>query len=199
MMQSELMGRQRQNGMALMMSLVFLLLLSLIGLSSMQSATLQEKMAGSVVSRNQSFQDAESALRRGEGAVQGNGFQLPMCADPIRCAPPAESAVVTSGGFNAHSGVTWVAAGNGFYGLQNLGVSEKAVNVPSQLPVLLYRVTAIGRAGLSRSVLESIHACWRVTEGKSSECAVISGKMLASSTNGQADIPGRRIMWRQIQ
>lgn len=199
MMQAGFMRARRQNGMALMMSLVFMLLLSLIGLSSMQSATLQEKMAGSVVSRNQSFQDAESALRMGESAVLGGGFQSQMCEDPIRCAPPAESAVVATAGFNAQSGVTWVAAGSGFYGLQNLGVSEKAVNVPSKLPVILFRVTAIGRAGQSRSVLESIHACWRFSEGKSSECAAISGKMLASRTNGEADIPGRRIMWRQIQ
>ena len=35
-----------QRGMALLVSLVFLLLLTLIGLSSMQNATLQEKMAG---------------------------------------------------------------------------------------------------------------------------------------------------------
>lgn len=35
-----------QRGMALLVSLVFLLVLTLIGLSSMQNATLQEKMAG---------------------------------------------------------------------------------------------------------------------------------------------------------
>ncbi len=35
--------KHRQRGMALLVSLVFLLLLTLIGLSSMQSATLQEK------------------------------------------------------------------------------------------------------------------------------------------------------------
>ena len=50
-----------QRGMALLVSLVFLLLLTLIGLSSMQNATLQEKMAGSVSLRNQSFQGAEAA------------------------------------------------------------------------------------------------------------------------------------------
>ena len=199
MMRTGLIEARQQNGIALMMSLVFLLLLSVIGLTSMQSATLQEKMAGSVVSRNQSFQDAESALRLGESAVLGGGFQLPMCAAPIHCAPPAESAVVASAGFNAHSGVTWVAAGSGFYGVQNLGLSEKAVNIPNKMPVALYRVTAVGRAGPSRSVLESIHACWRFTEGKSSECAAIGGKMLASEADGQADIQGRRIMWRQIQ
>ena len=58
--------RQTQRGMVLLVSLVFLLLLTLIGLSSMQSANLQEKMAGSVSLRNQSFQAAEAALRVSE-------------------------------------------------------------------------------------------------------------------------------------
>lgn len=40
--------------MVLLVSLVFLLLLTLLGISSMQNATLQEKMAGSVTIRNQS-------------------------------------------------------------------------------------------------------------------------------------------------
>lgn len=198
-MKRALQGRRRQRGMALLMSLVFLLLLSLIGLSSMQSATLQEKMAGGVVSRNQSFQDAEVALRIGENALSGGGLQLAECINSIQCAPPTESSVVASAGFNAHSGVTWMAAGNGFFGVQHLGLSKQAVNVPPKTPVTLHRVTAVGIAGRSRSVLESIHACWRITEGKSSECAAIGGKMLASESNGQADVQGRRIMWRQIQ
>ena len=53
-----------QRGMALLVSLVFLLLLTLIGLSSMQNATLQEKMAASVTLRNQSFQGAEVGVAR---------------------------------------------------------------------------------------------------------------------------------------
>ncbi|KOP53773.1 pilus assembly protein PilX, partial [Pseudomonas coronafaciens pv. porri] len=53
----------RQRGMVLLVSLVFLLLLTLLGISSMQNATLQEKMAGSVAVRNVSFQAAEAQLR----------------------------------------------------------------------------------------------------------------------------------------
>jgi type IV pilus assembly protein PilX len=55
-MRISLQQRQTQRGMVLLVSLVFLLLLTLVGLSSMQSANLQEKMAGSVSLRNQSFQ-----------------------------------------------------------------------------------------------------------------------------------------------
>lgn len=147
-----------QRGMALLVSLVFLLLLTLIGLSSMQNATLQEKMAASVTLRNQSFQGAESALRVGESAVQLETFSLPVCSGTTQCAPPAESSTITGAGFNSTSGVTWIASGSGFYGVQNIGTTLTAVNVPSNTSTTLYRVTAVGIAGNSRSVVESIYA-----------------------------------------
>ncbi|VVQ22027.1 PilX N-terminal domain-containing pilus assembly protein [Pseudomonas fluorescens] len=150
--------RQAQHGMVLLVSLVFLLLLTLIGLSSMQSANLQEKMAGSVSLRNQSFQTAEAALRIGESAVQLDSYSLAVCSGNTQCAPPAESSVVSSAGLNSTSGVTWIAAGNGFYGVQNIGTTLTAVNVPSNTSATLYRVTAVGIAGTSRSVVESVYA-----------------------------------------
>ncbi|MHC8328996.1 pilus assembly PilX family protein [Pseudomonas sp. LB1P83] len=144
-----------QRGMALLVSLVFLLLLTLIGLSSMQNATLQEKMAGSVSLRNQSFQGAEAALRVGESAVQLDSYSLPVCS---QCAPPADAPTITAAGASSTSGVTWIASGRGFYGVQNIGTTVNAVNVPSNTSATLYRVTAVGIAGNSRSVVESIYA-----------------------------------------
>ncbi|RON17848.1 pilus assembly protein PilX [Pseudomonas frederiksbergensis] len=146
-----------QRGMALLVSLVFLLVLTLIGLSSMQSATLQEKMAGSVTLRNQSFQGAEAALRVGESAVKrGTYSSLPVCSG--QCAPPAEALVITVAGFNSTSGVTWFASGNGFYGVQNISAVNVSSDVSSDVSATLYRVTAVGIAGNSRSVVESIYA-----------------------------------------
>jgi type IV pilus assembly protein PilX len=147
-----------QRGMALLISLVFLLLLTLIGISSMQNATLQEKMAGSVSLRNQSFQGAEAALRVGESAVQLDSYSLPVCSGTSQCAPPAEASTLKAAGFNSTSGVTWIASGTGFYGVQNIGTTLTAVNVPSNTSATLYRVTAVGLAGSSRSVVESVYA-----------------------------------------
>lgn len=157
-MRISLQQRQAQRGMVLLVSLVFLLLLTLIGLSSMQSANLQEKMAGSISLRNQSFQAAEAALRVGESAVQLDSYSLAVCSGTSQCLPPAESSSVSSAGFNSTSGVTWIAAGNGFYGVQNIGTTLTAVNVPSNTSATLYRVTAVGIAGNSRSVVESVYA-----------------------------------------
>jgi len=157
-MRISLQQRQAQRGMVLLVSLVFLLLLTLIGLSSLQRANLQEKMAGSVSLRNQSFQAAEAALRVGESAVLLDSYSLAVCSGTSQCLPPAESSSVSSAGFNSTSGVTWIAAGNGFYGVQNIGTTLTAVNVPSNTSATLYRVTAVGIAGNSRSVVESVYA-----------------------------------------
>ncbi|MBD8570281.1 MULTISPECIES: pilus assembly PilX family protein [Pseudomonas syringae group] len=152
---------RRQGGMVLLVSLVFLLLLTLLGISSMQNATLQEKMAGSVVVRNQSFQLAESALRLGESAIKSKTVSPAVCSGAA-CAPPAESTTVTAAGVGA-SGVTWTsAAGGGFYAVQNLGNTLTPIKWPSNCSstvATLYRVTAVAiQNGTSRTVLESIYA-----------------------------------------
>jgi Tfp pilus assembly protein PilX len=54
---------QSQSGITLIISLVLLLLLTIIGVSSMKVSNLQEKMAGNDRDRNLAFQAAEAALR----------------------------------------------------------------------------------------------------------------------------------------
>lgn len=165
------MKTQRQRGAVLLTSLIFLLLLTLVGLSSLQNATLQEKMAGSLKLRNESFQAAEAALRAGESALPG--ALLEPCATLTTCAPPAEAVSVTTAGRNPASGVTWIAVNGGFYALQNFGKTTDPVNVPREEdepePWTLYRITGVGLQGNSRTVLESVYTA------------------------------GRRITWRQIQ
>lgn len=151
----------RQRGMVLLVSLVFLLLLTMLGISSMQNATLQEKMAGSVTQRNTSFQSAETVLRLGESWVIANGSTLAKCTTPTTCAPPAESTTVTTAGTIGSSGVNWRSSGGGLFGVQNLGATRTPIRSPPTcgvLPVTMYRVTAVFIQGTSRTVLESIYA-----------------------------------------
>ena len=56
----------KQRGVALMIALVVLLVLSMIGISGMQGTILEERMAGNMYDRNLAFQAAEAALRAGE-------------------------------------------------------------------------------------------------------------------------------------
>ena len=59
----------RQSGIALVLALVFLLLLTIIGIAALNTTSLEEKMAGNVKDRNLAFQAAESALAVGENWI----------------------------------------------------------------------------------------------------------------------------------
>src|SRR5690606_37256851 len=62
---------QKQHGSVLIVALVFMLLLTIIGVGAMQSATLQERMAGNTRDVNMAFQSAEGAIRAAEDYLQG--------------------------------------------------------------------------------------------------------------------------------
>lgn len=61
-----------QNGSALIIGLIFLVTLTLLGVTAMQSTTLEEKMAGNQRDRSVAFQAAETALRDGESFLKDN-------------------------------------------------------------------------------------------------------------------------------
>ncbi|MGX9762980.1 pilus assembly PilX family protein [Pseudomonas shahriarae] len=165
--------------MVLLISLILLLLLTVIGLASMQGATSQEQLAGSLRHRNQSFQAAESGLRRGESAVQARGFGLLACQSLVTCAPPNEAYAISQPGVDPVSAITWVGMKAGVYGIQNLGPASGLAHLPPDTPATLYRVTAVGISGQSRTVLESVYA--RV------------------AADADASERFRRILWRQLQ
>ena len=55
-----------KEGAVLIISLIMLLLLTIIGVTAIQTNSLEEKMAGNMRDQNLAFQAAESALRVGE-------------------------------------------------------------------------------------------------------------------------------------
>ena len=65
-----------QKGSSLIICMIFLLLLTILGVSSMQSATMQEKMVGNAIEENRAFQLAEAGLRAGEADVQANSAAI---------------------------------------------------------------------------------------------------------------------------
>ncbi len=67
----------RERGVALVMAMAFLLILTLIGVTTLSTTVLEEKMAGNMQDKNTAFQATESALRSGENWLQ------PLTAMPI--------------------------------------------------------------------------------------------------------------------
>ncbi len=59
----------KQSGAVLVVSLIILLLLTMLGVTSMESTVLQEKMAGNSNDYNRALQAAEVGLREGENWI----------------------------------------------------------------------------------------------------------------------------------
>ena len=73
-----------QTGTALIVSLIFLLIMTLIGITAVRTTTLEEKMAGNMRDRNLAFQAAEAALRDAESALSPDNLTI----RPFTCRTP---------------------------------------------------------------------------------------------------------------
>lgn len=62
----------KQQGVALVITLIVLVIVTLLSLSSIRTTTLQERMSANVLDRELTFQTAESVLRLAELAVADN-------------------------------------------------------------------------------------------------------------------------------
>ncbi|WP_203467881.1 PilX N-terminal domain-containing pilus assembly protein [Dechloromonas sp. TW-R-39-2] len=62
-------GHNREQGFALIFSMLTLLLLTIIVVNSVRTTTMNEQMAGSYMDRNRAYQAAELALRQGEALL----------------------------------------------------------------------------------------------------------------------------------
>ena len=62
-------GNSRQKGATLIVCMIILVVITFLGVGSIQDTTLEEKMAGNMKNRNTAFQAAESALRDAEDFI----------------------------------------------------------------------------------------------------------------------------------
>jgi len=63
---NQLAGLQKERGVVLVISLIFLLVMTLIGLTGMKTSVLEEKMTGNSRNQGLAFQSAETALHGAE-------------------------------------------------------------------------------------------------------------------------------------
>jgi type IV pilus assembly protein PilX len=160
-----------QSGAVLVVSLIMLLLLTLIGVTAMQSTSLEEKMAGNMRDRSIAFQAAEAALRQGEAIAEAQSKLFPInngltgtscptvaplvdnCTCPTACSAAWTSVLVSLG----------TAAGNApQYFVEYLGSSFHCSDGGASDPkdCKRYRVTARSNPGTGRAnvVLQSVYA-----------------------------------------
>jgi type IV pilus assembly protein PilX len=123
-MNTTLGSRRRQEGAILVIALLFLVLLTIIGISSISGVTLEERMAGNLREQQIAFQAAESALRDAEidlepsiggtgnrdttltisgGAftnVCSGGFTAGVCRQPATPANSWQADIVSASGWD---------------------------------------------------------------------------------------------------
>lgn len=82
-------SRQKQRGVVLILALVFLLILTIAGMSAMRLANVEEKMTGNFGDRNLAFQAAEAALTSAENAISDANYDesrfYNSCNDEATC------------------------------------------------------------------------------------------------------------------
>ncbi|MFK0090497.1 hypothetical protein ACIQUS_24785 [Pseudomonas sp. NPDC090755] len=164
---------RRQHGLVLLLGLVLTLMLGMLGVSVMGSATQQERMARNLLASLQGFEQAQQVLLLGETSVQEQAW--PPCSF---CLPPPEARYVMAAGVyagaGASSGLAWQAGEGGLLLIQFLGRSSQARLMPPEQDANLYRITAVHRHGAASTVLETV---------------------VAQSVGGG---PWQRILWRQL-
>ena len=95
---------EKQRGAALAVALILLVVMTLLGLSSVRSVAQQGKMASHAVDRSLYYQFAEAALREGEAQAQiqaianNNSFPTDQYVSNGACTAAALNRCVNVGG-----------------------------------------------------------------------------------------------------
>ena len=163
-----------QHGAALIFSMILLLVLTLLGLSSMRTATLEEKMAYNMRDMNLAFEAAESGLREAETWLDQQANEASVNNQAFVYPPDAAPELTTqthSWWSNADNSASYGIAGSTALGEVNSQprfVIEQRAFVPDSLVQgfeppkgkNLYRVTArgTGATDTAQSISQSTFA-----------------------------------------
>ncbi|WP_415895316.1 PilX N-terminal domain-containing pilus assembly protein [Neptuniibacter sp. PT34_22] len=162
--------KSSQTGATLIITMIFLLIMSIIGLAGMDVTGLEERMAGNMRDRNKAFQAAEAALLEGEDYLETFVILPAFDGSDGHYALPGD-------GTKNWEEINWNASnavrtytGVGFSELENLPayiVEDLAAAAASDslevgVPVdnkRFYRVTsrAVGQTGSSEVMLQIVY------------------------------------------
>lgn len=163
-----------ESGLALIVSLMILIVLTLLGLSAARTTVLEEKMAGNLRDENLAFQSAESALRDAEAFIESvasvNAFNDTGGLYSQATPDPDYFSTASWGATNslAYSGSIPGVASQPRYIIKYVGVISSggaALNIGGygnqQASVLhAFRITARGTGGRdsTRAILQEFYA-----------------------------------------
>ena len=156
-----------QRGVALIASMLILIIITLLGLSSMRSAGLQERMSGNQYDRNVVLEAAEAALREAEAIAAAPLTVTANCSDGICPRPVAGMADRWSDpdftGWRAATSTRPALVTSQFI-IEDMGPQPVDGTCHLQIPVEptcllpLYRVTAQAQATNARGTIVTLQS-----------------------------------------
>jgi type IV pilus assembly protein PilX len=161
-------GAQRQAGMSLFPAMMFLLVLTVLGVSTMNSTLLQEKMTSNTKDSNVAFQAAEAGLRDAEADVTKNITSATTftstCTTGL-CTPPSTWPTPVS--TDISKAIDWTASGK----TRTYGSYTAAPAIPGVAQQPLYVIERLsklpvgpgGSVGLGLSAPHSGGSAYRLT------------------------------------
>lgn len=166
-------GPRHERGITLVVSLLFLLLLTIMGVTSMTTGTLQEKMAGNMRDMDIGLQSAEASLRYGEELFAQSfsaSTEAPQPLSGLNNLWPRDAVTPT----DTDNLAWWTANGIPYMNDGSNQISEayedprhvtqeidekltETANPNAKQRTLYYRVTArgVGGTGMSETILQS--------------------------------------------
>ena len=141
---------RRQQGAALLISLVFLLLMVVGAHAAVRGATHQQRQVANLAQRQLGFQAAESALRTLEAQIRAQELDLP--GQPCSAA---DCNLADAGWQSLASAATEVTVA---YRVDWLGASAIPARLQSSAESQVYRLSVRSETGRRRTELEAVYA-----------------------------------------
>lgn len=141
--------RHRQHGTVLVIGLILLLLMTLIGVTAIQTTSLDERMAGNSRDRNLAFQAAEAALREAEENVtETPTADLLLKLTEVKPNPQQDTAW---NNYQTYTGTIQGIAAKPTYVIEKLADLSSALEFKDVSGI--YRVTSRGQGSTATAVV----------------------------------------------
>ncbi len=132
---------RRPRGVALLIVMVLLVIMTLLGLANLRGTVLEERMSANLLDRSLGFQSAEAALREGEAIAAarpvfpGAGCLDGLCAAPVGVTADRWTDASFNGWVNAAVALGGGAAVQPQFFIENLGMAPKWPACDQEVPV----------------------------------------------------------------
>jgi type IV pilus assembly protein PilX len=134
--------RRSQRGVALIVALILLVIISLLGLSSMRNTGLQERMTANLFSRSVEFQEVETAARDAQALLPPVGAPTftaactsGLCTTPTATVTPRWLDTTFSNWTAGSTSISALVSAKAKYFVEDMGTAESWAGCSQEDPI----------------------------------------------------------------